>query len=91
MRTDYNLIGAYSVDKDREYRNEVSMFPTELEINQRRKDLQREAENYRLVQFARERRPSVWQQLRSRLSAAQVRAVELSVNSPVKQQPECVA
>ncbi len=67
------------------------MFPTELEINQRRKDLQREAENYRLVQFARERRPSVWQQLRSRLSAAQVRAVELSVNSPVKQQPECVA
>ena len=44
------------------------MFPTEIEINYHQQELQRAAENYRLVQSMRTA-PTFWQRLRTHLSS----------------------
>lgn len=65
------------------------MFPTELEISQRRKDYEQEAAQHRLAQYARTARPSFWQRLSSRRSGAPGRRVEQFANHPAAPQPEC--
>ena len=50
------------------------MFPTELEIKVQHRQLEREAEQYRLVKLARQdsEQPTLWQRLRARGSAAKI-------------------
>ncbi len=47
------------------------MFPTEIEIQQRHQDYQREAENERLVQSLRTQ-PTLWKRFLARLSTPSI-------------------
>jgi len=83
MRTNNDRIQTYIIYKNSDRkkvvkkRKEVTMFPTELELEQHRQDMIRTAENQRLVNFVQagnERtasQPTVWQRLRVRLNGAQ--------------------
>ncbi|MCC6803012.1 MAG: hypothetical protein IT319_09015 [Anaerolineae bacterium] len=44
------------------------MFPTDIEVEYRRQELERTAENFRFVRDARTV-PTLWERLRARLSA----------------------
>lgn len=55
------------------------MFPTDVEVNYRRQELERTAENFRLVRDARSV-PTLWQQIRARLSARPVSFATRSEN-----------
>ena len=69
------------------------MFPTEIQLEQHRKEMHRAAENHRLVRFIREdaAQPSLWQRLRTHLSAAQSGTAVVQNQSSVKQQTEAIA
>ncbi len=57
------------------------MFPNELEIKQRHKDLQREAENHHLVRFVCEGRPSLVERIAARLSAIPLRSANIELEA----------
>jgi hypothetical protein len=67
------------------------MFPTELEIHQRRKDLEREAQNHRLAGTAREPRPSLAARVTARLTAFSARPAALEPNPEARYQTEAIA
>ena len=88
MRTDYNLFSQYIIDKNSE-RKEVIMFPTEIELEMHRQEMQRAAENYHLIKSISEEdaEPTLWQRLRTRLSSAQSTAHVIEIRGSVQQKP----
>ena len=68
------------------------MFPTEIELEMHRKEMRRAAENHRLAQLVREEdaQPTLWQRLRTHLSAAQP-ATTVQNQGRVQHQTEAIA
>ncbi len=66
------------------------MFPTELQIEQHYKDLRRAAEQHHLAQFVLEdnAQPTLWQRLRTRLSASQPTVETVRISGSVKPQKQ---
>ena len=64
------------------------MFPTELELEMQRKEMHRAAENYHLIKSLRKEdaEPTLWQRLRTYLSAGQTKMGATEIRGSVKQQ-----
>ena len=71
------------------------MFPTELELEMHRKEMLRTAENYHLIKSLRKEdaEPTLWQRLRTHLSAGQPEMAATEIRGSVKQnkQTEAIA
>lgn len=67
------------------------MFPTELEIHQRRKDFEHEAELHRLAGTAREPRTSLAARVVARLNAVSPRPAAIELRAEPRQQTEAIA
>ncbi|MBI1257641.1 MAG: hypothetical protein GC204_09235 [Chloroflexi bacterium] len=65
------------------------MFPTEIELEMHRKEMRRAAENYHLIKSLREEdaEPTLWQRLRTRMSAGQPTAPIIEIRGSVQQKP----
>ena len=88
MRTDYNLFSQYIIYKKSE-RKEVTMFPTELELEMHRQEMRRAADNQRLIQFVQEgnAQPTLLRRLRTRLSANSSEKEVVRSRGSVQQKP----
>ena len=66
------------------------MFPNELQIQQHHKDMRRAAEQHHLAQYVLEdnAQPSLWQRLRTRLSASQPTVETVRTSGSVKSQKQ---
>ncbi len=67
------------------------MFPSEFQLQQRRHDMQKEAEHHSLVKLATDGAPNFWQRIVARLSVPQVQIAAPSVCIAVKKPTEALA
>jgi hypothetical protein len=65
------------------------MYPSPFELEQRRRDIQKAAEQHTLVQIATEGTPNLWQRVTSHLPQVQITAPTVRVVA--KQTVEAVA